>query len=163
MGERGLVTWIQDLSPCTYFGDEAATVLKAVGWLSSSHQFATGEVSVEFFAKLVRLANKPAPQPFVCGGSQPCDLCQFTGASTAQRHNGLPVKGVGHLNLFVPSDRFLFAAPESITHYVDAHRYLPPDEFISAVLACAEPDTIEFKKQYLEAGGRKLMELAGRG
>ena len=31
-GKAESLAWIQDLSPC-HFGDEAAAVLKAVGWL----------------------------------------------------------------------------------------------------------------------------------
>ena len=154
------MTHIPDLSPCTYFGDEPSKVLTAIGWLSRKHSFEPGEVSVEFFAKLVRLLNHPAPQPWILRGSQPCELCQFTGATVPQQFSGMPVTGVGHLQLFVPSGKFLFIASESIAHAVDAHRYQPPQEFIAAVLACPEPDTMEFKNQFLERGGRFLMNLA---
>jgi hypothetical protein len=31
-----------------------------------------------------------------------------------------------------------------VSHYVDAHRYRPPDVFVQAVLACPAPGTIEY-------------------
>jgi hypothetical protein len=41
----------------------------------------------------------------------------------------------------VPSGGRIFFAPEMIAHYVERHGYAPPDEFVSAVMACPLPGT----------------------
>jgi len=39
----------------------------------------------------------------------------------------------------------IYAAPNLIYHYVTAHSYRPPDEFIQAVLEGRQPDTPEYE------------------
>lgn len=154
------MTWFADDSPCTYFGDEAAAVLRAVGWLSPEHDYTTGDVSQEFFSKLTRLTASP-PCILVFKGFHPCELCRFTHAMVEQSFEGLDVKGVSHLNVFVPATEFLYVAPESVPHYIDAHGYRPPDTFVEAVLACPEPGTSGFEAAFLEAGGERLLAVTG--
>jgi hypothetical protein len=54
---------------------------------------------------------------------------------------------MGIYNLWVPGNDVIYVAPELILHYIQEHRYRPPDEFISAVLRCPDPKT----QQYLDA------------
>jgi hypothetical protein len=62
-------------------------------------------------------------------GFHRCELCrEFT----------------SHRNLGVPADDLLYVAPEMISHYVEEHEYLPPREFIDAVLASPMPGTEEY-------------------
>ncbi len=44
----------------------------------------------------------------------------------------------GAANLWVPADDVVYVAPELVLHYVTGHKYLPPLEFIDAVMACPE-------------------------
>jgi hypothetical protein len=48
------------------------------------------------------------------------------------------------VNFGVPRTGLLFAAPEMLSHYVEAHGYRPPDEFIVAVLQSPLPGTAEY-------------------
>src|SRR5438874_9017018 len=41
----------------------------------------------------------------------------------------------------VPGEDCLFVAPEMVAHYVDAHQYRPPEEFVEAVLECPDLGT----------------------
>lgn len=41
-----------------------------------------------------------------------------------------------HVNLLIPSKRVVFACPAAIVHYLTAHSYLPPAEFVDAVFEC---------------------------
>jgi hypothetical protein len=45
------------------------------------------------------------------------------------------VQGSGEIR--VPGDRKVYAAPILIHHYVEAHGYKPPEEFIEAVIQSA--------------------------
>jgi hypothetical protein len=47
-------------------------------------------------------------------------------------------------NLGIPADGVLFVAPEMVAHYVEKHEYLPPPEFIQAVLMTPAPGTVEY-------------------
>ncbi|HEU5101498.1 MAG TPA: hypothetical protein VFU22_20890, partial [Roseiflexaceae bacterium] len=51
---------------------------------------------------------------------------------------------VGALNLFVPGEGFLYAAPSMIAHYILAHGYAPPAEFQEAVLRCSKMGSEEY-------------------
>jgi len=44
------------------------------------------------------------------------------------------------------------------THYINAHRYLPPNEFCEAVLSCPPTQTMEYKRRFLENGGREILK-----
>jgi hypothetical protein len=128
------VTYFADLGPCTYFdfrGDDARLI--AVGWLDATHPFTKGKPSPQFIAALARLLAQPL-QPVLFFGPHFCELC------------APPSRAGGYLNLFVPSKHGLFAAPQLITHYIDAHEYAPPETFQQAVLDCpamGSPEYIE--------------------
>ena len=40
--------------------------------------------------------------------------------------------------LIIPSATYVYVAPDLVVHYVEAHQYAPPPEFVAAVLACPE-------------------------
>ncbi len=132
---------IKDLEPCNYFPVDCEA-LTAIGWLGRGVEFARGEVSGSFFAKLASLCSLPW-QPLVFAGSHRCDLCQFDGPQFSA-------------NLFVPHGGRIYVAPVAITHYIAAHWYHPPDIFIRAVLECPAMSSMEYKKAILANGGRSL-------
>jgi len=137
------MTSIADLSPCHYLPLDCA-VLVAVGWLGEDSKFACGSVSPEFFDKLKRLCVDPW-QPVVAAGWHSCELCQFDAPHFSD-------------NVFVPYQGQIFVAPVAIIHYIAAHRYLPPQVFIDAVVACPPMRSMEYKKALLSNGGRSLVK-----
>ena len=138
------MAWFPDLEPLAYFGEDAARVLRAVGWLDRGHPFARGPADRATFDKLVELSRDPY-QPFALAGSHHCNICQFVPERTASA------------NLFVPGPGFLFACPVLITHYINSHEYRPPSEFCAAVLACDDTRSMQYKRAFLENGGRLLL------
>ena len=137
------LTHFEDLAACDYFGEDAAHALRAVGWLGVDQHFPTGPTEATAFAKLKDLLRDPW-QPTVRCGVHHCELCQYDPPS-------------GQANLFVPNGTMIFVCPELIVHYIAAHHYRPPEEFLDAVLACPETRTMQYKKLLLESGGRVLM------
>ena len=136
----------EDLSPLGYFGAEYSDVLRAIGWLEPGHNYTRGHVEREFFERLCELLQRPwSPVHFM--GAQDCGFCRFTGGNPTQlqRKTGL-VRIPGHscLNLFVPGDGVIYASPELIAHYIDAHEYRPPDEFMESVLRCPRMNSKEY-------------------
>lgn len=137
------MTHYQDHSSWDYAGVSANHSLRAVGWLSREHVFDTGTVTAEFYHHLKHLFIDPW-QPMIFMGLHSCELCQFDGPA-------------GIKNLFIPSSGFLFVAPELILHYITAHHYCPPLPFQEAVLQYSSTHSIDYKKQFLENGGRHLL------
>jgi hypothetical protein len=108
-----------------------------VGWLSCEHPFTTGELSSSFSHILQCLISWPVFDPIDTGiamGYHGCEFCSPLGAEE-------PASGTGEL--WVPgAGRLIYVAPTLVAHYVEAHRYLPPQEFIEAVLAFQDTLTL---------------------
>lgn len=92
------------------------------------------------------------PQPshcLPCGGELAEDelYCGRCGAA-ATSFPWLEAEGVrgaiGFRNLYIPTAETVYVVPEMILHYVLAHGYRPPEEFVEAVLACPAQGSPEF-------------------
>jgi hypothetical protein len=114
------VTFFADLTPYTYFHPEeeqAGTV--NIGWLDPRHPFPIGQTSDEFRARLAVISLWPVKQT---RGFHPCYFCK-----------GKDRPG-GSAEIRVVRVRKMYAAPILAHHYVVAHWYRPPEEFVAAVL-----------------------------
>lgn len=138
-----------DLSPYDYCWPSAYEAAYCglpvynIGWLSGEHPFPTGDVPVEFPARLLALCA--------------AQLCRNPGLHLMGYHNceACPVQkslpgydSPGHERIYLGSDEIriigrdcAYAAPNMIYHYVTAHRYRPPDDFIGAVMNAPARET----------------------
>jgi hypothetical protein len=109
--------------------------VRAVGWLHPTHPYATGSVPGEFLARLKEFIRRPSlsGDDFCFPGIGGLHTCEFCGLA----HGG------GNLGL--PCDEVLFVFPDMTVHYIEAHAYRPPDEFIAALMRSPLPDTEEFQ------------------
>lgn len=117
----------------TYFPDlgteslvASGPQIRAIGWLSAHHGFATGSSDHEFRSKLQALCSDWEDSTSALGwpiaaGWHDCELC------SSFRAGG---------NLGVPGNGVLFVAPQMVAHYVNEHDYLPPMDFVTAVRSC---------------------------
>lgn len=133
------MTALIDLKP--YAASES---LLAIGWLDRDVGYSKGTVSREFFEKLSELCQRPW-QLAASAGRHQCNLCQFDGP----RFGG---------EVYVPGNGKIYVAPLGVEHYVTTHWYLPPQEFIEAVLACPPMRSIQYYKALLASGGRALLK-----
>jgi len=152
------MTQYEDLEPCDYFGIEASAHLIAIGWLAQDRTFTMADVSEAVFEKLCRLSQDPWC-PVVWAGVHYCEFCRFTGGNGTTHFKGYSISGFASSCLFVPGDGFLFVAPTSIAHMIDAHGYRPPEAFCEAVLRCPEMRTVAYLKAVLANGGRGLGDV----
>ncbi|MBN1966083.1 MAG: hypothetical protein JW910_15645 [Anaerolineae bacterium] len=125
------MTHYPDLSLYEYAAHEPGTV--TIGWLEAGHAFPTGPTPPEFRARLRAFYTHPV---HVMRGFQPCGWCGFGGMG-----DDLP-QGSGEIRVVGPE--YIYAAPTMLLHYVEAHDYLPPQEFIDAVQHGPLPDTHEW-------------------
>lgn len=140
------MAYYKDLSSCDYFEMVYKGPLTAIGWLEPEHDYARREVDLDFFTKLCQLLQCPwNPDTFL--GFQGCGFCRFSGgAETLLR---LPcgtyrIPGWSRLNLFIPGDGVVYVSPEMIAHYIDAHEYKPPQQFVDAVMDCPPMKSPEY-------------------
>src|SRR5262245_34286663 len=134
------MAWFEDLAECNYFPVRESS-LRAVGWLERGKVFATGTVDGRVYATIKKLAATPW-QPFVAGGAHACDLCAYEAEAS------------GSSNVFVPGAGVVYACPELVCHYMNAHHYRPPEPFCEAVLMCPEMRSMEYLKALLAGGAR---------
>jgi hypothetical protein len=109
--------------------------VRAVGWLHIEQPYPQGTVPQAFAQRLRQFAGRSSESTYTLG--LPIALgfhvCEFCGEDRGRGNFGVPDKEV------------LFIAPEMIAHYVEAHRYNPPPEFIEAVLEAPLPGTEEYR------------------
>lgn len=112
----------------------AGPFVRAVGWLAKGHNYPTGSVTQELKARLKVFTNGWSVCVSVLGwpisvGPHECEFCS----------------GVYAAGTFgVPAGALLYVCPQMLEHYVSAHRYRPPDEFIEALLAAPAPESDEY-------------------
>ena len=119
--------------------------VRAIGWLSASHPYPKGGVTKEFVDALQRNIDM-AWQPVAAGGRHTCEFCKSN-----------PAKGGG--NVWIPGNGVVYVAPELVLHYIDAHGYKPPDEFVDATLACPEQKSDEYRNMMRALPARWLKFL----
>ena len=117
------MTYFEDLTVYTYLTpDEAEPGTVNIGWLDRSHAFPKGKTSAKFRSKLEKLCQRRVNQT---RGFHMCPFCTgMEWPDTPHSSAEIRLRGVGRL----------YAAPVLVHHYVTAHEYKPPKEFITAVL-----------------------------
>jgi len=121
----------KDLSLYVYDGRVDEKVLN-VGWLDEKHPYKTKEASEDFLNQLFSICQTPVN---TTRGYHQCPFCKLKSIGT-KAENGLDTIILGSAEIRVEGQRgIVYAAPNLIYHYVETHGYLPPEEFIAAVLA----------------------------
>jgi hypothetical protein len=125
----------------THFADLSTTTqiargphVRAIGWLSAKYSYPKGPSPEAFIERLRSLCGRwgesvRALDWPIAGGFHTCELC-----------NDFRAAG----NFGVPAGAALFVAPEMVAHYVEKHGYLPPQEFIDAVMVSPTPGTADY-------------------
>ncbi|WP_220502828.1 hypothetical protein [Microbispora sp. H10885] len=129
----------EDLSPYTYWKDANLPAphngvrMLNVGWLGRGREFETGRCAPAVLAILNRLASTPQD---VMRGLHYCEFCEEESPiriPVPGSRSGHAWLGTGEIHV-AAKDGVVYSAPTLIVHYIDKHSYLPPAEFIEAVL-----------------------------
>src|ERR1051326_7551523 len=126
------MTHYLDMSPYTYHPAGVGVNTVNIGWLDAEYKFPLGKASDNFIELLWSLCKQPAVQTT---GFHRCNLCLIpsVGQHEARRCGELLKLGSAEIRVF-DSNGQEYAAPNLIYHYVVEHYYLPPSEFIEAVV-----------------------------
>ena len=105
--------------------------LLTVGWLEHPHEFTGGDVPHGFASILREMAEcaRSLYRHYYFRGVHTCSLCTATGAVP-------PGPIWSQENLFIPGRNVIYLSPGGIDHYVEAHLYSPPKNYVDAVLSC---------------------------
>ena len=163
--------YFPDLSPYTLTKKNYGEL--NVGWLGEGHPFPQGNSPPAFVERLKQFcAFHVHLVRCIC----PCFLCEpwgFVAQDTSEREkifkevHRVEVNGelihLGSAEIRVlGKERKIYAAPDLIYHYVAAHKYLPPQEFIDAVMTCP-PDWCRYACIYPKNTGGILERLFSWG
>jgi hypothetical protein len=126
-----------DLHPCDYvrFNLARRHLALAIGWLDPHFDYPRGDVPGPFLDRLAEITSNPGDQGFMYFGRHFCALsaeCRDYSSS----HPDLRFPVSSGRELFVPFHGCLFVSPENVGHYIVAHGYAPPPQFIEAVECC---------------------------
>jgi hypothetical protein len=122
------MSYYEDLTPYNYHHYSEREL--NVGWLQKDQPFSQGETPVGFLEAL-RVYGEREHIIFQTKGFHRCEFCE----ENANSSNEIRV---------VSKNGILYAAPKMIIHYIEAHKYLPPQEFIDAVMNGPIPGSEEY-------------------
>jgi hypothetical protein len=136
----------KDLEPCRYHDGPFDPTnwhvpLLAIGWLEYPTRFNQGD-SPDSLASRIRTLNSQAANAFFLFSFMGLHNCSFCAANDPHSSE-LPASSS---NLFIPGNSVVFVAPGRIDHYIEAHSYLPPKQFITAVLTCPDLHSDEYRE-----------------
>lgn len=104
--------------------------VRFVGWPSITKPFSQGSVSPDFIHALMKHVEE-VWVPILYAGWHDCEFC-------------VDEPDISSFDLCIPAGNILYFAPAMIGHYVVAHQYQPPQEFVEAVLTSPAQATPEF-------------------
>lgn len=150
------MSYFADLSPCTYSSGpyDAASwrcPFLAIGWLEHPNEFPKGGQLVESVRDRIaflRFAFEEVYAGIIFRGLHTCSWCFSQGVDEW----GAMLRD-SEINLFIPDTARVFIAPGRIDHYVEEHGYLPPNEFLEALMRCPDPRTGQYEAALRGANG----------
>lgn len=111
----------------------------SVGWLDKRYPFPKGEIDPALIEKLRRLVAKST---WITRGLHICEFCEIPAALAEVHQQGRtgdpaywewlkPRSSNGEIRVSLHS--VTYAAPFLVPHYIEVHKYLPPQPFLVAV------------------------------
>jgi hypothetical protein len=126
--------YFRDLSMYVYGGTPPQPHVLNVGWLSRDHPFPRGTPPASLPARLAELVKSPVN---LYRGLHLCEFCpepptMLSPGGIKMMNPPAGTAGNGEIRV-ASSDGNIYVAPVLIYHYVTAHGYVPPREFVDAV------------------------------
>jgi hypothetical protein len=140
------VTQFADLSPYIY--TRVTSTEKNVGWLGESSVFDTMQGDELLLDMLWRHCKISVAQT---RGIHDCELCRSRRSYIVERNGERLLLGSAEIRVISRAGS-VYAAPNLVYHYVQAHQYRPPMEFIDAVLEGLTPGSNAYFDRLSELG-----------
>lgn len=119
--------------------------VKNVGWLNLKSNFQKGELRSSVLRKLKDVARQDEIfQPTVEPG-RGFPFCEVCGSVKICNSGGELIRDA---ELWIPYEDIIFASPVLILHYIEVHHYLPPAEYIDAIIGIDIRQPFDAEKAY---------------
>lgn len=119
-----LTSYTYQISPFVMDG------VRNVGWLNIFEKFPVGDVPTSTLRKLKLVVGGTSTfQPLV-DPLRESPICQSCGELELLDENG---KVLPSAEVWIPSEKCIYASPIEIIHLIEVHKYYPPEEYISAI------------------------------
>lgn len=128
---RPVMTVYRDLTKYSHMVEpyEFDNVLN-VGWIDPRGSFPIGVVSAPIKEALLNIAfGRFAAKPVVEPNRAP-PVCPACGGAVRIEREG---RILTDSELWIPAEGKTYASPILVIHYIEAHNYLPPQEFLDAI------------------------------
>lgn len=129
--------YFPDLSSYSYYLKRPIDKVLNIGWLEEGESFTTGSVEVVFLSKLATIINGNDIVNLHVNRIRGIHPCALSNCDKLEVKIEGKIVSVGSSEIWIPSntsDQY-FASPSMVFHYIAVHDYLPPNEFISAVMS----------------------------
>lgn len=139
------MAYYEDFTKYTYDrGQYKETNTLNIGWIEGTKQINRGKVSQEFLDNLWEYMKCPMHRM----RGLYCNVCLDGERNYFKAvYNGYEIKlGDAEIRVIDKKEDCVYAAPTLILHYIISHNYLPPSEFINAVIDGPKPGSKEYSK-----------------
>jgi len=160
------MTHFKDLTIYTYGAATSSDVgARNIGWLAADIEFQIAVADPAFVERLWRFCRISIGQT---RGLHECELCRSSEANSVCLKGEKLLLGSAEIRVLSRKGE-TYAAPNLVYHYVTAHNYSPPAEFVEAVLSGPSPPDEEyfpgghFIFPHAWPGQNPPLEVAGRG
>ena len=138
------MSYYPDLSPYIYHARSQRANTLNVGWLDDQHPYAIGSVNTPVIERLWHFCASPVVR---MRGYHTCELCSDASTPLVVSKGEQQLRlGASEIRVFA-HDGTWYAAPDLIYHYIVAHQYMPPKDFVEAILHTPLPHTNSYKEQ----------------
>lgn len=153
------MAYFKDFSEYIYHASSVRPRTFNIGWLDSEHEFRKASPDTTLLDSLWEYCKVSVVQ---MRGIHECELCGVPHRTVLASRKGEARRLLGSAEIRVFNEHEgLFAAPNLIYHYVRAHQYSPPDEFVLALKAGPSPSSSEhldrLKALELDVGNTPLL------
>ena len=128
------MTYFTDLSTYEYLDNSSDRRCLNIGWLSGEFKYPTGKIEGDVLEKIKSLFESLEN---LTRGVHYCEFCEPPIFSPrGENFVSTLIKDApnGNGEIWVDADGGVkFIAPALLVHYIEAHNYLPPKEFLTAV------------------------------
>lgn len=127
----------EDLSNYCYYLKTPVATVRNVGWLEKDQPYKTGKVLDGFLLKLSNIILGNGSVDAQVNRIRSAHPCALSDCGTLEIEVNGRRDTLGAAEIWIPSKdgSDFFAAPSLVYHYVVKHSYLPPEEFVSAVMS----------------------------
>ncbi|MBL8685019.1 MAG: hypothetical protein JNK05_37935 [Myxococcales bacterium] len=128
---------------------------EGVGWAIRDALGTSPPIDRAFVEKLVELfaaASKSRNDGPVMMGVLTCSACVLTRGPDWMTLFDQRIE-VRTTTLLVPANTFVYFVSAMVLHAMDAHSFVPSQEFVQATLACETPGSARYLMQLRRAGG----------